>query len=150
MIPAFYGLLPEPHNTEICKLIVAALEFHTLAKLRLHTEHTIADLEQAIVTYGRLVRRFAARTCPAFNTKDTPKEAEAKARRKAKKAANSGDSSAGTSTRALKDNSRTFSLSRFKFGAIGGYPATIRSIGASENSSTLRVCYFAISTHRYR
>ncbi|KDQ05729.1 hypothetical protein BOTBODRAFT_122314 [Botryobasidium botryosum FD-172 SS1] len=48
IIPVFYGLLPEPHNLEICKLLHAALEFHTLAKLHLHTDNTLADLDQAI------------------------------------------------------------------------------------------------------
>ncbi|KDQ06670.1 hypothetical protein BOTBODRAFT_181375 [Botryobasidium botryosum FD-172 SS1] len=142
IIPVFYGLLPEPHNSEICTLLLAALEFHTLAKLRLHTDDTLADLDGAIVKYGCLIRRFATYTCPAFSTKDTPKEAEAKARKRAKK--ERATKEAGTaaipanSTSTTTSNSRGFSLAQYKLYALGYYPATIRSFGTTEGYSVLR------------
>lgn len=143
----FYGLLPEPHNAEICKVLLAALEFHSLAKLRLHTNHTLTDLDTATTTYGRAIRCFATHTCPAFRTKDTPREAEARARRRAKKDKCAKD--AVGSAQGAESSAWTFSLSRFKLYALGYYPATIRTFGTTKSYSALRVCAHSFKRASY-
>ncbi|KDQ06064.1 hypothetical protein BOTBODRAFT_181936 [Botryobasidium botryosum FD-172 SS1] len=75
MIPALEGLLPQPHDTNIRNLLIAA------------TEVTLHDLEAALLKYGHLIRDFATETCPCFKTTKIPKEREAAARRKAKQVA---------------------------------------------------------------
>ncbi|RDB29364.1 hypothetical protein Hypma_014985 [Hypsizygus marmoreus] len=94
-IPVFEGLLPEPYNGEILSLLWTCAEWHTLAKLRLHTEATLNLLEKTTVEIGRQLRRFTSFTCGAFATKELPKEAAARGRRKARKKARTAPASAG-------------------------------------------------------
>ncbi|EDR09226.1 uncharacterized protein LACBIDRAFT_296661 [Laccaria bicolor S238N-H82] len=86
-IPVFEGLLPEPYNTAILDLLFTCAEWHALAKLRLHTETTLGWLEQSTTDPRQQLRRFVTHTCPAFATKELPKEQAARGWRKAKKAA---------------------------------------------------------------
>ena len=44
-IPAFEGLLSEPFNGMLLRLLYKAAEWHALAKLRLHTDSTLNRLE---------------------------------------------------------------------------------------------------------
>ncbi|KAH7868122.1 uncharacterized protein C8R40DRAFT_1164102 [Lentinula edodes] len=43
-IPAFEGLLPDEHNARLMKLLYRLGEWHALAKLRMHTDLTLRDL----------------------------------------------------------------------------------------------------------
>ncbi|RDB18275.1 hypothetical protein Hypma_000641 [Hypsizygus marmoreus] len=86
-IPVFEGLLPEPHNGEVLSLLFTFAEWHTLAKLRLHTDATLEFLEEATTQIGRQLRRFESFTCSMFATKELPKEEAARGRRQAQKKA---------------------------------------------------------------
>ncbi|KAG6838659.1 hypothetical protein C0991_009889 [Blastosporella zonata] len=44
-IPAFEGLLPEPHNKILLDLYFELATWHGLAKLKMHTETTLEDLD---------------------------------------------------------------------------------------------------------
>ena len=57
-IPVFERLLPEPHNNHIMKLLFRTAEWHGLAKLRMHTEVTLAQLEKVAMDLGHLMRDF--------------------------------------------------------------------------------------------
>ncbi|KAF9465232.1 hypothetical protein BDZ94DRAFT_1281476 [Collybia nuda] len=65
IIPAVDGLLHEPHNSMILTLVYRLAEWHALAKLRIHTKHTLACLEKsttAIELAHRIIKRLYART----------------------------------------------------------------------------------------
>lgn len=155
MIPVLEGLLPEPHDTDICALLYVMADLMSLAKLRLHTENTLASLEAAITRYGQLIRKFATNTCPAFETVETPREYEARARRTARKAAKATpvvtiSSNTPRVDAALPEQRqqqpnpgkapKEFNLHRFKLHALGDVPTSIRTFGSLEGYSTMRVC----------
>lgn len=100
--------------------------WHAYAKLRLHTEDTLASFEQVTTDLGILLREFAV-TCTNINTTELPKEQQARIRAAAKKGPNTSGQSAG-GVRAKK-----FSLSTYKLHALGDYPKTIRERGATDN-----------------
>ena len=57
-IPAFKGLLPEPNNTIVTMLLFCLVEWHALAKLRLHTEPMTLYLRSATITLGKWLCEF--------------------------------------------------------------------------------------------
>ncbi|KAF7976211.1 hypothetical protein HWV62_7218 [Athelia sp. TMB] len=84
-IPAFDGLLPEPHNKIVLTLLFRLGEWHALAKLRMHTDTTLTQLDSVTTILGQELRRFSKITCASFQTVELPREAAARARRQAKK-----------------------------------------------------------------
>ena len=85
-MPVFKGLLAEPHNTRLMKLLHRMAEWHSFAKLRLHTESTLSYLEMLTRELGQLMRQFWDKTCSQFETFELPWEAEACSRRQQSKA----------------------------------------------------------------
>ena len=67
-IPMFERLLPEPHNNHVMKLLFRIAKWHGLAKLRIHTNATLAWLEQVTTDLGHLMQDFRDKTCAKFNT----------------------------------------------------------------------------------
>lgn len=81
-IPVFEGLLPEPHNTQVLTLLYHFGHWHGLAKLRLHTDETLAILDNLTTVLGNDLRTFKVKTCAAFKTKELQREADARRRRR--------------------------------------------------------------------
>ncbi|KAG8958343.1 hypothetical protein FRC05_009001, partial [Tulasnella sp. 425] len=52
-IPAFEGLFPEPIDCKIQELLFVLADWHSLAKLRLHTDSTLGQLEAATRVLGQ-------------------------------------------------------------------------------------------------
>jgi hypothetical protein len=84
-IPIFDGLLPEPHNTAILKLLYQLAFWHGLAKLRMHTDLTLNVMEKVTVALGKELREFSTRTCADFNTHELKREVAARNRKKKSK-----------------------------------------------------------------
>lgn len=84
-IPVFEGLLPEPHNSRLLDLLFVVAEWHGLAKLRIHTDRTLEILDQFTTLLGQSLRDFLSKTCSTFDTKELPREANARERRKKNK-----------------------------------------------------------------
>ena len=80
-IPAFEGLLDEPHNRRLMKLLYRTAEWHALAKLRMHTESSLSLLESLTTEFGLLMQNFEELTCSQFATTELPREAAARKRR---------------------------------------------------------------------
>jgi len=80
-IPAFEGLFPLEHDIIIRTLLFRLSEWHALAKLRLHSDDSLARLDHALKKLGAQVRRFQRKTCKAFKTYELPNEATARHRR---------------------------------------------------------------------
>ncbi|KAG6915547.1 hypothetical protein DXG01_010982 [Tephrocybe rancida] len=135
-IPPFNGLLEEPHNTRLMKLLYQTAEWHGYAKLCMHTNLTLTHMEALMKEFGQLMCEFRDITCKEFQTFELPKEANTRSHKGKKKmatatpaamAANSPlpgpttmEIPASTTRRPKKLN-----LSTYKFHAIGDY--TIRT-----------------------
>ncbi|RDB16223.1 hypothetical protein Hypma_003115 [Hypsizygus marmoreus] len=84
-IPAFEGLLDEPHNLRLMKLLYRTAEWHAFAKLRLQTDATLMRLEQLTKEFGLLMRQFRDLSCTQFKTTELPREVAARGHRVQKK-----------------------------------------------------------------
>ena len=141
--------------------------WHGLAKLRLHTESTIINLENSITRLGEILHKFSGTVCPAYATYDLPSEEAARVRRKATAAKNAkaqspkkkkkksnqqpviekkkavlAKSEGDGPTSNLKSSSchqRSFNLVTYKLHALGWYPRAIRLYGTSDNYNTQTV-----------
>jgi len=136
-IPVFEHLLPAPHNERISTILFEFATWHSLAKLRLHTDATISLLEASTKRLGQYARQFLATTCQAFRTVELPHEETARRKRtlpvdpKGK-------------NRASSDNEpkvKKLNLNTYKWHALGDYPAAIRRYGTTDNYSTQIVSY---------
>lgn len=148
MIPAAEGLLPEPYNGLLLTLLYRLAEWHTLAKLRMHTEYTLGELEKATTTIGNELRSFRDWTQTAFTCKELPHETARRDRarvRKEKKAAKSGTGKAAPKPAKtnVQSNVKTLNLATYKFHALGDYVQTIRLFGTTDSYSTQIVRSFS-------
>lgn len=140
-------------------LLFELATWHALAKLRLHTDTTIRDLENSTARLGLNLRRFRSDVCDKFLTKELPSEEAARGRRKAAlaaKKAKAGSSTTVTSKGKEKvsegeSQRRRFNLATYKLHALGDYPRYIRLFGTTDNFSTQTVIskYFFITNIFY-
>ena len=149
-IPAFEGLfkLPENdvHEVRILKLLYRMAEWHAFAKLRMHTDPTLEHTETLTSEVGRLLRDFKRTTCAEFNTRELPRETEARGRRE-QAAASVGASgktqnAASATTPQASTKEKTFNLNTYKLHAMGEYTHTIWLFGPIElySSQYVRLC----------
>jgi hypothetical protein len=68
-------------------LLFIFAHWHGLAKLRQHTDLSLGILESTTSALGQALRVFQEKLCPAFDTKELKREAAARERQQAKKAA---------------------------------------------------------------
>ena len=73
-IPVFDGLLPQKHDKMLSKLLFELATWHGLAKLRLHTDTTLTNLETSSTRLCDLLRKFKTDTCSAYVMQDLPSE----------------------------------------------------------------------------
>lgn len=134
----FDGLLPEPYNSQILKLLFHFAHWHGLAKLRLHSDTTLDILDDLTTILGKGLRAFQSNTCADFQTKELKKEASARHRRKAAKAGtNKNMSNAATSSSPTPiRRSKKFNLNTYKTHSLGDYVETIRQYGTTDSYST--------------
>lgn len=126
----FEGLLPSPHDEIIADLLFTFATWQGYAKLRLHTDQTIAFLRQVTQDLGEQLRRFVRETCPAFRTVELPREVVARLRRK----------NNGTAAEKSKIRIKIFDLDRsIKIHVLGHYVEFIIIFGTCDSFSTQRV-----------
>ncbi|KAG2021050.1 hypothetical protein CC2G_006316 [Coprinopsis cinerea AmutBmut pab1-1] len=85
-IPVFEELMPSPHNRRIMRMLFSLAHWQALAKLRLHTSHTLALLEKWTRILGDDVREFESKTCREIATTELAREFQARQRRELAKA----------------------------------------------------------------
>ena len=107
---------------------------HALAKLRLHTETTIVDLENSTVRLGECLRKFEKDVCPHYDTRELPSKVVARGRRQARRKANTEASGQiGINLGATSGpQQKKFNMQTYKFHALGDYPAAIRLYGPAD------------------
>ncbi|KAF7974005.1 hypothetical protein HWV62_13627 [Athelia sp. TMB] len=144
-IPVFDGLLPEPHNTNILKLLFECAHWHGLAKLRLHIDPTLDLLDSATIRLARQFRAFSRKTCGFFETKELKRELESRKRREAKQKAKQGLSGRSAPARQTADSEdigpkvKKFNLGIIKYHFIADHVRTIREYGTNDSISTAPV-----------
>lgn len=106
-------------------------EWHSFAKLRLHTETTLSYLETLTKQLGQLMRQFRDQTCSHFETFELPREAEARNRRQQSQAQGK-QPEPGSGAKKLK----SLNLLTYKWHALGDYIQTIRLFGGTDGYST--------------
>lgn len=130
-------------------LLFIMAHWHGLAKLRLHTDDTLAHLDKLTTLLGEQLRKFQKKTCSAFHTKELPKETSARNRRQISQAAKLSGKGKGKVDTLPSENqpskpffvkldskAKTFSLNTYKNHALGDYADTIRKTGTVDSFST--------------
>ncbi|OBZ65084.1 hypothetical protein A0H81_14943 [Grifola frondosa] len=121
-IPAFEGLLPEPHNKVLMDLLFVFAQWHGLAKLRMHTDETLELMDGVTADY---------------ETRESVREAASRRRRQARQ--QSQEKASSNPSHAAADSARrpkTLNLETFKYHALGDYTMTIRRYGTTDSYST--------------
>ena len=131
-MPVFEGLLPPKHDELVQTLLFHLAEWQSLAKLRLHTEDTLALLRQALWRLGAQARKFQRVTCQTFDTKELPQESAARCKREMANM-QSGQRWRPPTSGALP---KTFNINTYKFHALGDYDVMIRQFGTTDSYST--------------
>lgn len=83
LIPAFEHLMGQTYNLYMLDLLFKLCTFHFLAKLCLHTESTLHDLEVSTAQLGDEIQCFEAGICQVYRTTGLPSETSAQGRRTA-------------------------------------------------------------------
>ncbi|KAF8873128.1 hypothetical protein BD779DRAFT_1452164, partial [Infundibulicybe gibba] len=149
-IPTFEGLLSEPHNKRLMKLLYRTAEWHALAKLRMHTDGTLSILDELTVELGKLLRQFRDLTCSQFHTVELPREVSARTRRQIRQRA--AATAPMPSPHPVPPAARSIpleptlptatglNLSTVKLHFLGDYVQHIRQFGTTDSYSTQIVC----------
>ena len=145
-IPCFEGLFPTSRVTNLVAMLLFDLTtWHGYAKLRLHTDLTILSLKMATEVLGKRLRSFET-AAKKFNTRETPKESEARQRRKAAQNRHTRTDSTRQPPQAKgKSHQKVFNLATAKLHFLGDYPDAIKEYGSTDsyttrNVSTLLLC----------
>lgn len=138
IIPVVDGLLPEPFNSRILQMLFRLAEWQALAKLRMHTEETLAGLETSTTVMAREVRYFRTWSKESFRTVELPGETARRARRVQRKKAQADPNSTATQEPPppTAPKGRFLNLLTYKFHALGDYVRTIRLFGTTDSYST--------------
>lgn len=156
MIPVVENLLPPLHNSQVLTLLYRLAEWHALAKLRMHTDVTLQQLEKTTTIIGKALRSFRDTISTAYTCKELPGETSRRARRQRKKNGNSkhstpaipqppGSEMAQDAIPLIPDISpktKFFNLCTYKLHALGDYVSTIRLFGTTDSYSTQIVSKF--------
>ncbi|KAJ8088849.1 hypothetical protein PM082_014095 [Marasmius tenuissimus] len=137
-IPVFDGLIPD-HNNIVLDLLYDICTWHAYAKLRLHSETSIADMDSATTSLSKSLRRFKTAVCSAYITKELPKETAAQGRQKAalaKKQAETGNTKRKRTGEASGAKKKQFNINTYKLHALGHYICFLRLVGTTDNYST--------------
>ncbi|KIK36743.1 hypothetical protein CY34DRAFT_93881 [Suillus luteus UH-Slu-Lm8-n1] len=130
-MPIFEGLFPTVHDAAVQSLLYRFAEWHALAKLRLHSESTLAFLEETFKKLSQKLRKFRTDICDAFDTRELPKEKAARQKKFAQHPETHKVPPESTGPRAKK-----FNMNTYKFHAMGDYVGTIRFFGTTDSFTT--------------
>ncbi|KIJ65337.1 hypothetical protein HYDPIDRAFT_28047, partial [Hydnomerulius pinastri MD-312] len=134
-LPVFEGLLPEPHNSSVLRLLFLLCRWHGLAKLWMHTDETLQVMDGVTQALGNAIRAFAADTCPEFATKELKCKAKCRQRRKNRSQSSTTSSSACLNPGHVGRQPKSFNLQTYKLHALGDYVSSIRTYGTTDSYS---------------
>ena len=132
--------------------------WHALAKLRQHTDLSLAILESVTIQLGQLLRKFRANTCGAYHTQELHRERAARLRKTAnkptviQKTSEQASTAIGgptsqleavpskpTASKTTTSGGRlrkTFNLMTYKDHSLGDYVESIKRYGTVDSYST--------------
>jgi hypothetical protein len=139
-IPVFEGLLPEPHNTKVLRLLFTFAHWHGLAKLRMHTDATLEMLDDETTVLGMQLRDFQLSTCSVYKTRELMREKKARERRENKKPGSQTNQDVG------ERRPMMFNLQTYKFHSLGDYVSTIKRYGTSDSFTSAIVSHLPTSS----
>ncbi|GAB1524343.1 hypothetical protein RhiTH_007496 [Rhizoctonia solani] len=128
-IPVFEGLLPHHISKRVLDLLFIFSHWHSLGKLRIHSDKTIEIFQKTTKDLCSELRAFSHYTLE-YNHLETRKEKEARERRQSQ---NSGGRTARTSNQKI---GKGFSMDTYKVHSIGDYIPTILEYGTTDSYST--------------
>lgn len=137
ILPVIEGLLSDEDEKFVFDLIFLLATWHAYAKLRLHTDNTLTSFDALTKPLGTALRHFGGSFSEQFDTKELPREVEARKRREA-----SHKSPGITKRKKASRNKARFNLSTYKLHALGDYVNTIRRRGTTDSYSTQMVKVF--------
>lgn len=146
-IPCFENLLPEPFNGYVLDLLFDLALYLSYGKLRQHTDSTLSSFEACIKSLGSQIRKFTHKTCPRFQTKETPQEQSRRERQAAAKRAKDVAAAAATGREPPVEKAKkgtkwkSFNLRTYKLHALGDYIPNIWLFGTTDSYSTQIVSY---------
>ena len=115
-------------------LLFRLSEWHALAKLRMHSDDSLARLDQALKKLAAEIRRFQRKTCDEFKTYELPNEAAARYRQQQTQTGPSGLAKSTSTARLI-----SFNVHTYKFHALGDYSRSIRMFGTTDSYTTQTV-----------
>lgn len=146
----------------VLRLVFISAHWHGLAKLRLHTDITLGIMDRLTTELGQALRSFEEHTCPAYVTRELPRETAARQRRQKSKKITSNNledveppaGASGPENEDLKRLKKSLNLQTYKYHSLGDYVDTIRRYGTTDSYSTQTVYYthlltFFVLTHCY-
>ena len=128
--------------------------WHACAKLRIHTDSTLAFLKQATRDLGICLRTFSKKVCHEYQTHELPSETASRVRRRANEAKRGKETQQDVpkGTRI-----KSFNLNTFKIYSMGHYCGDIQRFGTIDNYTTMHVCLgisfkltFFLTTVKYK
>ena len=128
-MPVFEGLFPPEHDREIQTLLFRLAQWHALAKLWLHMDHSLDLLDKATRLLRDQLRKFQQFTCAAFKTMELPSETAAQRRQQEHHL----DTSTSTTCSAQP---KSFNLMTYKFHALGNYVRNIHLFVTTDSYTT--------------
>ena len=138
-IPVFAGLLPDPHNARVLRLLFILCHWHALTKLHMHTDETLDIFEAVTKDLGDHIRSFVSDTCPHFATKELSREAEARRRCRGHQNPSNSNRSNVATPHGHGRQPKGLNLQTYKLHALADYPSQIRMYGTTDSYSTQSV-----------
>lgn len=141
-LPVFEGLFPEELDADIQRLLFVLADWHSLAKLRMHTEGTLDMLSLRTKTLGQELRYFEQHVANKVETFETPREARSRVRRGFRKGSANAAQAQARGGSSLPDTAigsrkaKGYTLDTYKVHALGDYVSQIRLFGTLDVTST--------------
>ena len=105
------------------------VEWHSLAKLRLHSNDLLHLLDQSLKYLSVQFQHFVNITCATFKTKESPSKVVAQQRHQQAEV----EKKKGTNTSSLNGpHNKRINMHTYKFHALGDYTATIKLFGTTD------------------
>ncbi|THH16116.1 hypothetical protein EUX98_g9355 [Antrodiella citrinella] len=136
IIPCIEGLLPSPFNEDILDLLYVCNYWHSLAKMRMHTDSSLALFDHVTTALGNHLRYFERVTCPHFATKETQREYQTRIRAESRRNVQQPGVGPLASSGASGRRERKFQMKTIKAHSLGDYPNYIRENGTTDSYST--------------
>ena len=158
--PIVEGILPGVYNFHLLDVIFEFQQWHSLAKLRLHTDKTMKIFEEATISLGNTICEFQQTTCKVYAMVELPSEEAARGQHQAALVTQQGKKTMRTATTTTTGSAKqhittqrkikTLNLETYKWHALGDHPGVIKEHGTSDNTTTQTVSLSTILTYVVR